>query len=915
VARRAHGRVVGLLTFLLSSAALTLSAQPGTSNSVIEAWVQRYNNIVSNAYDHTGEIVVDNAGDIIVGGGTDRGGENMLIIKYSGANGSTIWQRRREGFGRFFDVKALAASTNGDVVATGYAETAGRREQYVAKYASLDGSLLWERRYLAETNTLSTLIADVAVDKTGNIVTIGAFATTGATYKSHVAKYANDGNLLWQIPGVTNGIFAVALDTNDNVVVTGGARVGTNFNYYTAKYAAVDGSLEWENLGQGGMLVAVDQSGDVMVAGTRANPDNGTDDDYYTARLAGDDGALIWRKNYNGPANYHDRLAAAVLDRAGNVVVTGVSYTNTGLVSYYTAKYAAADGAVLWDQRSEPGEPLGPLALAVNDTNVILRTVSKTINYAADNGALIWQRIRYRFENLAVAMDRSGDVLLTGSILGPSLDDSDSYTVRLAITNGAVVWEQRYNGTANRADHAHAVALDPHGNVIVTGGSARSGGVNYYTAKYAKLNGTLLWENRSVTNEASCVAVDRDGNAIVLGFGGTVKHAAGDGRILWHKPVPPGDFVPVALGVDSGNNVVITGFVYSEGVPDFYTVKYAGINGSLLWARRYNGPAPSQEQTTALAIDSSDNVIVTGVAFKEVGSEGYTAKYRGTDGAVLWEKRNEGFAVAVALDREGNVAVAGGRGVTSDYYTAMYAAGNGTLLWQQIYDIRGYSDDVAQALTVDQDGNVIVTGRTRTASSTTGSDFYTIKYNGVNGTRLWEKRYSGTGDDDARAIGLDSRGNVVVSGTSWNGTNHDYYTAKYAAQDGALLWEQRYNGPANGNDLVGSQGLAVGSDGLIVVTGSSDALGSRGFFNIEAPDYATVAYWDGLPPVSLQMISSGVRLRLNGLPERTYEVQRALTPTGPWATIATVTAASDGTIDHIDAGQTADSAFYRIVQP
>jgi hypothetical protein len=63
------------------------------------------------------------------------------------------------------------------------------------------------------------------------------------------------------------------------------------------------------------------------------------------------------------------------------------------------------------------------------------------------------------------------------------------------------------------------------------------------------------------------------------------------------------------------------------------------------------------------------------------------------------------------------------------------------------------------------------------------------------------------------------------------------------------------------------------------------------------------------------MVSSGVRLRLSGVPERTYDVQRALTVTGPWATIATVTAASDGTINYVDAGQPAGSAFYRIIQP
>jgi hypothetical protein len=153
-----------------------------------------------------------------------------------------------------------------------------------------------------------------------------------------------------------------------------------------------------------------------------------------------------------------------------------------------------------------------------------------------------------------------------------------------------------------------------------------------------------------------------------------------------------------------------------------------------------------------------------------------------------------------------------------------------------------------------------------------------------------------------------------VSGTSWSVANTDYLTAKYAAHDGTLLWQQRYNGPENGHDSIyGSRSLAVGTDGLIVVTGSSDAFSSRGS-GMEAPDYVTIAYRDGLPPVSLEIVSSGVRLRLSGVSERTYDVQRALAVMGPWATIATVTAASDGTSDYIDSGQPAGSAFYRVVQ-
>src|SRR2546430_11716057 len=41
---------------------------------------------------------------------------------------------------------------------------------------------------------------------------------------------------------------------------------------------------------------------------------------------------------------------------------------------------------------------------------------------------------------------------------------------------------------------------------------------------------------------------------------------------------------------------------------------------------------------------------------------------------------------------------------------------------------------------------------------------------------------------------------TLFRSTSQNGApnyDEDYYTAKYAAADGVLLWEKRYNGPAN----------------------------------------------------------------------------------------------------------------------
>src|SRR6185436_18219599 len=102
------------------------------------------------------------------------------------------------------------------------------------------------------------------------------------------------------------------------------------------------------------------------------------------------------------------------------------------------------------------------------------------------------------------------------------------------------------------------------------------------------------------------------------------------------------------------------------------------------------------------------------------------------------------------------------------------------------------------------------------------SDYYTAKYAAADGALLWEQRYNGPADshDGACAVALDRNGNVVVTGSSWNPNfNSDYYTARYAAADGALLWERRYNGPANSHD--GACAVALDGRGNVVVTGDS----------------------------------------------------------------------------------------------
>jgi hypothetical protein len=76
---------------------------------------------------------------------------------------------------------------------------------------------------------------------------------------------------------------------------------------------------------------------------------------------------------------------------------------------------------------------------------------------------------------------------------------------------------------------------------------------------------------------------------------------------------------------------------------------------------------------------------------------------------------------------------------------------------------------------------------------------------------------------------VDNNDDVVVTGNSNGGASgSDYYTAKYAAINGVLLWEKTYNGPANGDDEMVETSfetagtLTLGPYGMVAITGSSD---------------------------------------------------------------------------------------------
>jgi len=324
----------------------------------------------------------------------------------------------------------------------------------------------------------------------------------------------------------------------------------------------------------------------------------------------------------------------------------------------------------------------------------------------------------------------------------------------IGYSNGGVpLWTNRYNGSGNGSDFARAVATDLNGNVFVTGYSIGTGsGYDFATLKYSS-TGTPLWTNRfngsgNADDYSIAMVLDGNGNVFVSGYSYngvsydyvTIKYS-NLGFPLWtnsYNGPGNGDDYVNALAVDSGGNVIVTGYSDNGTSFDFATIKYSS-SGIPLWTNRYNGSANDYDAATAIAVDASNNVFVTGYSYSASGSPDYLTVGYSSTGVPLWTNRYNGIgngyeeARAVAVDPSGNVIVTGfsDNGTSFDYATICYS-GAGMPLWTNRYNGSANGDDLPltpESLLICPDSTVVVVGQSDgNFSSGTTLDYATVKY-------------------------------------------------------------------------------------------------------------------------------------------------------------------------------------------
>jgi alpha-tubulin suppressor-like RCC1 family protein len=374
-----------------------------------------------------------------------------------------------------------------------------------------------------------------------------------------------------------------------------------------------------------------------------------------------------------------------------------------------------------------------------------------------------------------------------------------------------------------------------------------------------------VWRRRvayfqDLSDEAIDLAVDQSGNVYVTGKVtdagkdynyGTTRYNQ-DGNIAWGPIVEKGreayNHEAAAIALDD-NYVYVTGKIAGpDGDYAFGTIKYDRGNGNRLWSRQENGdgdPAgvANPDEAVAIAVDAQGNVYVAGNSYSVSREWSYKVVKYDRDGNRKWtalSDANENSAnpdkiFAMAIDASGNVYVTGigyyDDAALDDYMTIKYNGNDGQVLWKKFY--HGDAEDQPLALALDRPGHVFVTGRSK--NSFGDWDYLTIKYDAANGAALKTVKHNSGENDMPKALAVDGAGNVFVTGGSQQpNTSHDYLTIKYNANL-ETVWVRRYNNPGI-NDYDMANDLALDAAGNVYVTGLSSR-GQHGGY-----DYATVKY-------------------------------------------------------------------------
>jgi outer membrane protein assembly factor BamB len=216
--------MICLLAVLCFGACFSATAQ------IQQAWVDRYNNGITNGTNQAVKMALDSAGNIYVTGFSQNANTNLgyVTIKYA-PNGNQLWAARLDSTNYSNATPAsLVIDSSNNAIVTGNALT--------IKYDA-NGNQLWTAPYAGTA---------LAVDSNANVY------VTGFGTQFNTVKLSPSGSNLWQTTYIDNVgptlSQAILVDSNSNVYIAGSDEWYNYRNTYAVqldiiKYNTDDGQI------------------------------------------------------------------------------------------------------------------------------------------------------------------------------------------------------------------------------------------------------------------------------------------------------------------------------------------------------------------------------------------------------------------------------------------------------------------------------------------------------------------------------------------------------------------------------------------------------------------------------------------------------------------------------------------------
>jgi len=395
-----------------------------------------------------------------------------------------------------------------------------------------------------------------------------------------------------------------------------------------------------------------------------------------------------------------------------NLDVSIQDMQNTALTEIYSWQFTTAPwtqqfGSVSLDQGNAITTDNSDNIYTAGNTGGSLATLNNGltdifISKHSKNSVLVWSK-QFGSNNVDeitdITIDSSGNIYVCGYSYGDFAASSNSSADIIVLkidNNGNEIWKKQM-GTV-QDDVATAIQLDSNGDLVLTGYSSTgfdthlSNGLHDVIVLKLSTDGTLIWSQQ---------------------FGSVLKDIAND------------------LVIDSDDNIYVVG--YSEGdidgnpnngFDDIFITKL-NTNSTIQWTHQIG--TSSTDQATAVAIDSSDNIYISGFS-------------------------------AGALD--GNTALG-----SNDQIVLKYDS-SGTLLWST--QLGTDKDDRAYTIEIDNNDGVLISGYTlgnMEGPNAGDSDLTLIKLDS-SATQEWIQQYGTAESDISFAVTYDSNDNIYLTGRS-----------------------------------------------------------------------------------------------------------------------------------------------------